>query len=87
MSISPDTETIRLSIERIARWMNANGAPLLVANLAAGATSEALARAEGELGVALPSDLCALWSLHDGQREELNGFIESYDLLSIAWRS
>jgi cell wall assembly regulator SMI1 len=83
MSNNQDGETIRLSIERISRWMNANGAPLLVANLAPGASAERLARAATEFGVALPSDLCALWSLHDGQREEQNGFIESYDLLSI----
>jgi cell wall assembly regulator SMI1 len=83
MAPQENVERIRLSIERVCRWMNAHGAPLLVSNLAPGAGTEELARAESEFGVALPSDLSALWSLHDGQREEQNGFIESYDLLSI----
>jgi cell wall assembly regulator SMI1 len=83
MANEQDKERMRLSIERISRWMNAHDAPLLVSNLAPGASAEELARTESELGVALPSDLGALWSLHDGQREEQNGFVESYDLLSI----
>lgn len=78
-------DRIRAVFERISRWMSAHGAPLLVANLAPGATSERLAQADSDLGVALPEDLRAMWSLHDGQREPSNGFVESYDLLSVQW--
>jgi cell wall assembly regulator SMI1 len=83
MAEDQGTEGIRLSFERISRWMSSHGAPLLVENLADGATPERLANAEAELGWALPSDLRGLWSLHDGQREEGNGFIEAYNLLSV----
>ncbi|WP_394846020.1 SMI1/KNR4 family protein [Pendulispora brunnea] len=77
---------IRTAIQRVSRWMNTHGAPLLVENLAPGATAERLAQAETEFGVALPADLRALWSLHDGQREQhANGFIEIYNLLSVEW--
>lgn len=76
-------DRIRDAFERISRWMNAHGAPLLVENLAPGASPERLAQAEAALGAALPDDLRALWSLHDGQREEGNGFIEAYNLLSV----
>jgi hypothetical protein len=78
-------DRIRAAFERISRWMNGHGAPLLVENLAPGATPERLAQAETDFGVALPPDLRALWSLHDGQREEGNGFIEAYNLLSVPW--
>jgi cell wall assembly regulator SMI1 len=63
--------------------MTAHDAPLLVENLAPGAAPERLAHAEAEFGVALLDDLRALWSLHDGQREAGNGFIEAYNLLSV----
>jgi cell wall assembly regulator SMI1 len=76
---------IRLSMERISRWMNEHGARLLVENLAPATTEERLAEAEVEFGMALPSDLRTLWSLHDGQREDGNGFIEAYNLLSVKW--
>jgi cell wall assembly regulator SMI1 len=75
-------DRIRTALERIVRWMNAHGAPLLVENLAPGASSEALAQVEAGFGCALPTDLRALWSLHDGQREDGNGFVEAFDLLS-----
>jgi cell wall assembly regulator SMI1 len=77
--------TIQAAFERVSRWMNAHGAPLLVENLAPGATAEQLAQAEARFGVAVPGDLRALWSLHNGQREEGNGFIEAYNLLSLQW--
>ncbi len=73
----------RAAFERIAAWMKGHGAALLVDNLAPGATQERLDRAEAELGIALPAHLRALWSVHDGQREEGNGFVEAFDLLSI----
>jgi cell wall assembly regulator SMI1 len=78
-------DRIRAAFERISRWMNAHGAPLLVENLAPGATAERLAEAEAELGIALPEDLRAMWSLHDGQREEGNGFFEGDNFLSVQW--
>jgi cell wall assembly regulator SMI1 len=83
MAENQNPEGIRRSIERISCWMNEHGAPLLVENLAPGASAERLAQAETELGMSLPSDLRALWSLHDGQREEGNGFVEAYNLLSV----
>lgn len=83
MASNQQQEEIRNSIERISRWMNAHDAPLLVANLAPPASAERLSAAEAEFGFGLPSELRALWSLHDGQREPGNGFVESYDLLSI----
>jgi len=85
MAENENTEGIRLAIERISRWMNEHGAPLLVENLAPAASAERLAEAEAEFGMAFPSDLRAMWSLHDGQREEGNGFIEAYNLLSVQW--
>jgi cell wall assembly regulator SMI1 len=78
-------ERIRAAFDRISRWMEANGAPLLVENLAPGATKDQIAKAESRFGVALPPDLRTLWSLHDGQREEANGFVEAFDLLSVDW--
>ncbi len=74
----------RARFERISAWMIEHGAPLLVENLAPGATRERLDHAEVELGVALPPQLRALWSVHEGQRDEGNGFVEAYDLLSVA---
>ncbi|MEZ4369613.1 MAG: SMI1/KNR4 family protein [Polyangiaceae bacterium] len=68
------SERIRVAIESIKRWMSANGAPLLVENLTPAATEEELADAEEALGVTLPSDLRALWKVHNGQGEEGNGF-------------
>lgn len=61
-----------------------NDAPLLAQNLAPGATPAQLASAEKQLGFPIPPGLRELWSLHDGQREELNGFVGSLDLLSLA---
>ncbi|HYQ02611.1 MAG TPA: SMI1/KNR4 family protein [Polyangiaceae bacterium] len=82
MANARDVNEIRKSIERIAHWMNEHGAPLLTANLASGASAQRLDEVEAELGAALPSELRALWSVHDGQREEGNGFVGAYDLLS-----
>ena len=70
-----DRICVFLSQNRRARW--------IVANLAPGATSAQLADAEAELGFPLGAELRAMWSVHAGQREELDGFVESYDLLSI----
>lgn len=82
--MSDPTTRMRAAFARITRWMNDHEAPLLAENLAPGAPPEALDEAEAALGVGLPADLRALWSLHDGQDAEGNGFVESYDLLSIA---
>lgn len=62
--------------------MRANGAELIADNLADGASEETLDAAEAELGFRLHPDLRALWSIHDGQREEMNGFVEIFDLVS-----
>jgi len=68
------------AFDRIKRWMMEHGAPLLVENLAAGATSRKLDKAGAALGFPLPSDLRDLWALHDGQKDEQNGFVEHFDL-------
>lgn len=75
---------LRQSIDRIAEWMRSNGAGVLADNLAPAASFSALAAFETSLGFSIHSDLRALWLLHDGQREELNGFIGSLDFLSMA---
>ncbi len=75
---------IHSTIARICAWMVAHDAPLLAENLAGGASPEAIARAEAQLGAPLPDDLRQLWLLHDGQEEWGNGFVESHDLLSLA---
>lgn len=72
--------TIRSAFERIERWLNDNGAESIVANLAAGADDQALDRFSARIGHALPADLRELWSVHDGQHEEGDGFYSSYDL-------
>jgi len=46
-------ERVRVAFDRIADWMNTHRAPLLVENLAPGATPARLAQAETEFGVAL----------------------------------
>lgn len=70
--------------DRISDWMRENDADVLVDNLAPGASPERLAEVEKKLGFALPAGLRELWSAHDGQLSELNGFYESYDLLSTS---
>jgi SMI1/KNR4 family protein SUKH-1 len=73
-------ERLATAIGQITRWMIEHDAPLLVDNLAGGATTAELANAEAAFGFRLPSDLRDLWSLHHGQNEEMNGFVESLDL-------
>lgn len=73
---------MRRALSRLTTWMNAHGAPLLVENLAPGADVSLLDEAASELGAPLPPHLRALWSLHDGQRQELNGFFGAYNFLS-----
>ena len=70
------------SFSKITTWMRDNDAPLLADNLAPAASSQRLDEAEATLGFALHPELRALWSLHDGQVEEQNGFYEWLDLLS-----
>lgn len=72
------------AVARICAWMVAHDAPLLAENLAGGASPEDIARVEAQLGAPLPDDLRQLWLLHAGQEEWGNGFVESYDLLTIA---
>lgn len=75
---------LRNAIERISRWMMENDAPLLAQNLAPGATDAELVRAEEQLGFPIPPGLRELWSLHNGQLEELNGFVEALDLFDLS---
>ncbi|APR82595.1 Hypothetical protein A7982_07944 [Minicystis rosea] len=76
-------ESLIEAFEQIKAWMAEHGAELLVENLAAGASAERLSQAEAELGFSLGRDLRALWSLHNGQHEEMNGFVGAFDLYSI----
>ena len=76
-------QELAAAFEQIKRWMIDNGAPLLVENLAPGASVEGIAETERLLGASIPVDLRALWSLHDGQLEECNGFVETFCLYSM----
>lgn len=67
------------AIEQLKQWMTDNGAALLVENLAPGATADELDALENEFGFPLPAELRTLWSLHHGQTEEFNGFVEAMD--------
>jgi hypothetical protein len=73
-------QRIRKAMARIASWMSAHGAQVLVDNLAQGASVTELDAYEARIGFPLPDDLRSLWSVHAGQRSERNGFVESLDL-------
>ncbi|MBP9084665.1 MAG: SMI1/KNR4 family protein [Kofleriaceae bacterium] len=68
------------AIDSIKTWMLEHGASLLVENLAPGATLELLDEVEAEFGFPIPGDLRDLWRIHNGQHEELNGFVDHLDL-------
>ena len=70
------------ALGKIKEWMKTNDAPRLVENLAPGASAAELAHAERQLGMPIPPELKALWSVHHGQLEEQNGFVAHMDLLS-----
>lgn len=70
-------------VARIERAMRRLRAPALVKNLSKGASRASVAALADE-GVSVPSDLAELWHVHDGQEEELNGFLGSLDLLDHA---
>jgi hypothetical protein len=74
-------ERLAKALSCVATWMIEHGAPLLAENLADGATADQLIEAEADFGFAFPSELRDLWTLHNGQKEEMNGFIEYLDLL------
>jgi hypothetical protein len=67
---------------RIETWMKRK-APLLAENLAPGASETDLDAFEMGLGCRLPPDLRLLWSIHNGQREEENGFYGALDFASM----
>jgi cell wall assembly regulator SMI1 len=73
------------AVERTKAWMVKHGAKALVDNLAPGASESQLKKMEAALGFAIPAELRALWSLHNGQKEELNGFVLQYDLFHLSW--
>jgi hypothetical protein len=76
-------QALAQSFEQIKNWMADHDAGVLSQNLAPGASAEELDDAEEELEFPLGPELRALWSLHNGQHEEMNGFVESYDLFSL----
>lgn len=80
--MSPIDERVRGAVARVTAWMADHGAEVIVQNLAEGADDEAIARVEAAIGAPVPAALAALWRLHDGQLEEMNGFVEHYDLCS-----
>ncbi len=73
-------ERQREAFDRIIGWMRAHGASVLAENLAEGASAGRLEEAERAAGFPLPPELRTLWTLHDGQKEEMNGFVEWLDL-------
>ena len=73
---------IATAFEQISDWMLKNGAPLLVSNLADGATVAQLEKAERDFGFRLPVEMKALWSVHFGQKDDANGFFEIRELLN-----
>lgn len=73
---------ISKAFDRIKRWMTENGAPLLAENLAPGATAAELAEVESLLGFALPTELREVWTLHDGQFHDHDGFVGPLELFS-----
>src|SRR5690242_20317895 len=72
---------IRSAVERVKTWMNANGAEVLVRNLAPGTDAARLDAFERDLGFVVPADLRSLWSVHAGQHSEQDGFVGAMDLL------
>jgi cell wall assembly regulator SMI1 len=66
---------------RILAWHRVNGATKF--ELAEGASAEAIARVEKEMGVALPEDVRISWELHDGGKTESAWILSHGDLLSI----
>jgi hypothetical protein len=77
-------EELADAFERIKMWMKDHGAELLPENLALPASEGRLSEVEAKLGFPLAPELRALWALHDGQREDHNGFIEGFDFFSTA---
>ncbi len=65
-------------------WLKENGGAAIVKNLAKPATDAALAKAEKQLGFPIPEALTQLWKVHNGQKEEGNPFMHSYNFLSVA---
>lgn len=76
------SSALQTAIEEVKGWMLENEAELLVENLAPGATADELDALEEEFGFSLPGELKELWSLHHGQLDEMNGFVEAMDLFS-----
>jgi len=74
-----DTD-LEVALLRAKMWMRSNGAEVLVDNLAPGAPATMISAVERRFGFPVPAELRALWSLHDGQKEEQNGFVEFRDL-------
>jgi len=76
--------------KRIESWLEQN-APEVAVGLGDGATEEQIAVAERKLGVALPEEVHASYSIHDGQQTDrsLGGvvggvFVPGGDFLSLA---
>ena len=77
----PDARpVIEGAMRRLRAWMSVH-APVLVENLAPGATTAQLDALATALGFPLPEGLRQLWSIHDGQHHELDGFVRHMDLL------
>lgn len=64
-------------------WLQANAGSAIVKNLAKPATDAALAKAEKQLGFPIPEALKQVWKVHNGQKDEGNPFMRSYNFLSV----
>ncbi len=81
---------IEAAWQGIGAWLEQN-APEVAAGLGDGATKEQIAAAERKLGIALPEEVQASYSIHDGQQTDpsLGGvvggiFVPGGDFLSLA---
>lgn len=77
-------KAFRVEFTKAKEWMEENDAEAIARNLAPGADAATLDAFEKRIGFPIPLQLRALWSVHDGQHEEGNGFYGSYDLFSTA---
>ncbi len=68
---------------RIEVWLAGN-APAILHDLHSGATDQDILDTEAALGVAFPDDVRASFRLHNGQAADGVGFIDGWELLSLA---
>jgi cell wall assembly regulator SMI1 len=67
---------------RIEIWLSAH-APEILEILNKGTTTEDLEKLEHTLGYVLPDDLKTSLKIHNGQDQDAEGFLDSWELLSV----